>query len=146
MCLTARKDGQAIINGKELYSMPTITWAYFGDAKGYRIFLDGEEIHFTTSERERDMFIAELKGRLKFLKVEPKDSINNSGIGWVEIAKTGLPKEDGNFAIYAKAAHDNRSTSELKMMAWHSQDRGWSLMPAVWIPHITHWMKIESPN
>lgn len=67
---------------------------------------------------------------------------------WVEIKKDGLPQDQdsGDYVVYAKSQSENGVISELKTMAWFSQDKGWTLIPTVWIPFITHWMKIESPS
>lgn len=45
--------------------MPNISWMFSGESQGYHINMDGEQIHFTKDVYERDMFISELKGRLK---------------------------------------------------------------------------------
>ena len=41
-----------------------IYWVYSGQTKGFHIQMAGEQIYFARDERDRDMFIAELKGRL----------------------------------------------------------------------------------
>lgn len=43
--------------------MNKISWV--GIQEGYFISLNGEQAHFAKTDYERDMFIAELKGRLK---------------------------------------------------------------------------------
>lgn len=39
-----------------------------GRTEGWHIALDGEQVHFAKSIYERDMFIAELRARLKLLQ------------------------------------------------------------------------------
>jgi hypothetical protein len=54
--------------------MNNVSWHYSGETKGYHISLDSEEVHFTESPYERDMFTAELKAILNKINkwLEPK--------------------------------------------------------------------------
>lgn len=45
-----------------------ISWNYYGATQKYHITLDGEEVHIVKTEYERDMFIAELKARIKLIE------------------------------------------------------------------------------
>jgi hypothetical protein len=42
-----------------------ISCVFYGADQGYHISLNGEQVHFAKDSYECDMFIAELKGRLK---------------------------------------------------------------------------------
>lgn len=53
--------------------MNRVTYFYKGATGGYHIELDGEQVHFTKDEYQRDMFMAELKARIKLL--EPKQDV-----------------------------------------------------------------------
>jgi len=47
---------------------PDISWNWRGMTQMYHVTLDCEEVHSCKTPYERDMFIAELKARLKFLE------------------------------------------------------------------------------
>lgn len=62
---------------------------------------------------------------------------------WTKISKDGLPKEDGPVTIHAESRDPE---SPLIISCWYNPMAGFTLIPPVWIPSITHWMKIEVPN
>lgn len=46
-------------------ALSVIHWKFNGAANGYHVYMDGVgEIYFTKDKRDRDVFIAELKGKL----------------------------------------------------------------------------------
>ena len=49
--------------------------SYSETTKGWHIELDGERVHFAKTDYERDMFIAELKARIKILRSGQEDGI-----------------------------------------------------------------------
>jgi hypothetical protein len=60
--LKEKQQGDNIGEGKVINK---VSWYYSEEPKGYHILLDGEQVHFTDKEYERDMFIAELKAKIK---------------------------------------------------------------------------------
>lgn len=47
-----------------LYFQVKISSVWHGDTQGWHVYMNGEMIYFTKDDRDKDMFIAELKGRL----------------------------------------------------------------------------------
>ena len=59
--------------------MANIAWVYEGSSKGYFIKMNGETVHFNADERDRDMFVAELKLRAeKIAETAPSASTNTA--------------------------------------------------------------------
>jgi hypothetical protein len=55
---------------ERLRKQPNIHWAYKGATEGYHIYLNDEQVHFTKDTYERNMFIAELKAKLKLEEIK----------------------------------------------------------------------------
>lgn len=56
----------------------SIYWIYHEDGKLYTICLPGVgSVHSTQSERDRDMFVAELKARLLCMRTDATDSVTS---------------------------------------------------------------------
>jgi hypothetical protein len=43
-----------------------------GESKGWIITMDGDKVHFTRDEYQKDMFIAELKAKIKLMQEDIK--------------------------------------------------------------------------
>jgi hypothetical protein len=56
---------QQVRSGQQGACMPYIRYMYSGESQGYHVSMDGEQIFFTKDAYQRDMFIAELKGKLR---------------------------------------------------------------------------------
>jgi hypothetical protein len=62
---------------------------------------------------------------------------------WIDIRKE-LPKEDGNYLVCASSLSKDKPFIQ---MAWYDPNGfGWSTIPTMWIPSITHWMPVELPK
>ena len=63
-------------------------------------------------------------------------------MNWIPITER-LPDTDGSYLIHAESADPEKPYMQV---AWYSPDDGWSLLPAIFIPSITHWMQLELPH
>lgn len=59
-------------------------------------------------------------------------------ITWHKVSD-GLPKKDGSYIIFAPSSDPKQP---LIRQAWYDPNFGWSLLPAVWIDSISHWMEL----
>ena len=60
---------------------------------------------------------------------------------WIKIDTP--PTEDGPYLIHHPTADEEKPVVQV---AWYEPDGfGWSLMPKVYIPSITHWMPLPKP-
>ena len=60
---------------------------------------------------------------------------------WISI-EDKLPDKDAVYLIHAPSADPDKPFIHI---AWYDPDFGWSLLPKVWIPAITHWMPLPEP-
>jgi hypothetical protein len=61
---------------------------------------------------------------------------------WISVEEK-LPEKGARYLVYALSADENRPL--ITIARYDPNGFGWSLLPKIWIPAITHWMELPAP-